>query len=84
MDKNSISAPHLFQALTGLVVTKLDGTSNGGMVFAIRKEPGLPVQFIGPGGPPDDLQPFDANQFALALFEEEHDAKRFAAIASDV
>jgi len=56
--------------LTGLIVTKLDGTSKGGMVVAIQKELGLPVKFIGLGEQPDDLQPFDAKQFAGALFEE--------------
>jgi fused signal recognition particle receptor len=56
--------------LTGLIVTKLDGTSKGGMVVAIQKELGLPVKFIGLGEQPDDLQPFDAKQFAQALFEE--------------
>ncbi|HTQ49408.1 MAG TPA: signal recognition particle-docking protein FtsY [Candidatus Acidoferrales bacterium] len=56
--------------LTGLVVTKLDGTSKGGMVVAIQKELGLPVKFIGLGEQADDLQPFDAKQFAQALFEE--------------
>jgi fused signal recognition particle receptor len=56
--------------LTGLVVTKLDGTSKGGMVVAIQQELGLPVKFIGLGEQPDDLQPFDAKQFAQALFEE--------------
>jgi len=56
--------------LTGLVVTKLDGTSKGGMVVAIQKELGLPIKFIGLGEQPDDLQPFDAKQFAQALFEE--------------
>jgi fused signal recognition particle receptor len=56
--------------LTGLVVTKLDGTSKGGMVVAIQKELGLPVKFIGLGEQADDLQPFDAKQFARALFEE--------------
>ena len=56
--------------LTGLVVTKLDGTSKGGMVVAIQKELGLPVKFIGLGEQPDDLQPFDAKQFAEALFSE--------------
>ena len=56
--------------LTGLVVTKLDGTSKGGMVVAIQKELGLPVKFVGFGEQPDDLQPFDAQQFAQALFEE--------------
>ncbi len=56
--------------LTGLVVTKLDGTSKGGMVVAIQKELGLPIKFIGLGEQPDDLQPFDAKSFAQALFEE--------------
>lgn len=56
--------------LTGLIVTKLDGTSKGGMVVAIQKELGLPVKFIGLGEQPDDLQPFDAKQFAAAMFGE--------------
>jgi fused signal recognition particle receptor len=56
--------------LTGLVVTKLDGTSKGGMVVAIQKELGVPIKFLGLGEQPDDLQPFDAKQFAQALFEE--------------
>lgn len=56
--------------LTGLVVTKLDGTSKGGMVIAIQKELGLPVKFIGLGEQADDLQPFDPKQFARALFQE--------------
>jgi len=56
--------------LTGLVVTKLDGTSKGGMVVAIHKELGLPVKFIGLGEQADDLQPFDAKQFAQALFQD--------------
>ena len=56
--------------LSGLIVTKLDGTSKGGMVVAIQKELGLPIKFIGLGEQPDDLQPFDAKQFAQAMFEE--------------
>ena len=56
--------------LSGLVVTKLDGTSKGGMVVAIQQELGLPIKFIGLGEQPDDLQPFDAKQFAQALFAE--------------
>jgi len=61
---------HKAVPLTGLIVTKLDGTSKGGMVVAIQKELGLPVKFIGLGEQPEDLQPFDAKQFAQALFEE--------------
>lgn len=56
--------------LTGLVVTKLDGTSKGGMVAAIVKELKLPVKFIGLGEQPEDLQPFDPAAFAAALFPE--------------
>ena len=61
---------HKAVPLTGLIVTKLDGTSKGGMVVAIQKELGLPIKVIGLGEQPDDLQPFDAKQFARALFEE--------------
>jgi fused signal recognition particle receptor len=61
---------HKAIGLTGLVVTKLDGTSKGGMVVAIQKELGLPVKFVGLGEQPDDLQPFDARRFAEALFAE--------------
>jgi fused signal recognition particle receptor len=61
---------HKAVPLTGLIVTKLDGTSKGGMVVAIQKELGLPIKFIGLGEQPDDLQPFDAKQFAEALFSE--------------
>ena len=57
--------------LTGLVVTKLDGTSKGGMVVGIHKELKLPIKFVGLGEQPDDLQPFDAQQFAEALFTAE-------------
>jgi fused signal recognition particle receptor len=60
---------HKAVKLTGLIITKLDGTSKGGMVVAIHKELGLPVKFLGLGEQPDDLQPFDPAQFAEALFE---------------
>jgi fused signal recognition particle receptor len=55
--------------LTGLVVTKLDGTSKGGAIVGIQKELGLPVKFVGLGEQPADLQPFNAHEFARALFE---------------
>jgi len=61
---------HKAVKLTGLVITKLDGTSKGGMVVAIQRELGLPIKFIGLGEQADDLQPFDAKQFAEALFKE--------------
>jgi fused signal recognition particle receptor len=55
--------------VTGVVLAKLDGTSKGGMVFAIYRELGLPVRFIGTGERLQDLAPFDADQFVEALFE---------------
>ena len=61
---------HKAVKLTGLVITKLDGTSKGGMVVAIQRELALPIKFIGLGEQADDLQPFDAKQFAEALFSE--------------
>jgi fused signal recognition particle receptor len=61
---------HKAVPLTGLIVTKLDGTSKGGMVVAIHQELALPVKFIGLGEQPDDLQPFDPEQFGHALFEQ--------------
>lgn len=61
---------HKAVTLTGLVVTKLDGTSKGGMVAAISRELGLPVKFIGVGEQPEDFQPFDPAAFAAALFPE--------------
>jgi len=54
--------------LTGIVLTKLDGTAKGGVVVAIQNELSLPVRFIGVGEGIDDLQPFDAKDFAAALF----------------
>lgn len=60
---------HKAVSLTGLVITKLDGTSKGGAVVAIQKELGIPVKFIGIGEQPEDLQPFNAREFADALFE---------------
>jgi len=61
---------HKAAPLTGLVVTKLDGTSKGGMVVAIRRELNLPIKFLGLGEQPDDLQVFEPCQFARALFEK--------------
>jgi len=58
-------------SLTGLVVTKLDGTSKGGMVAAISRELGVPVKFVGLGEQAEDLQPFDPAGFAAALFPEQ-------------
>ncbi|HOX02085.1 MAG TPA: signal recognition particle-docking protein FtsY [Candidatus Paceibacterota bacterium] len=62
---------HRAVSLTGLVVTKLDGTSKGGMVVAIQRELGLPIKFVGLGEKAEDLQPFSPAQFAAALFGDE-------------
>ena len=56
--------------ITGIVLTKLDGTARGGVVLAIREDLQVPVKFIGVGEGIDDLQPFDPAQFARGLFEE--------------
>lgn len=57
--------------ITGLILTKLDGTAKGGAVFSIKKMLGIPVKFIGVGEQMDDMQPFDASMFVDALFSEE-------------
>ncbi len=56
-------------AVTGIVLTKLDGTAKGGMAVAIHKQLGIPIKLIGVGEGVDDLQPFDARQFVEALFD---------------
>ena len=56
--------------ITGIVLTKLDGTARGGVVLTIREELDVPVKFIGVGEGIDDLQPFDAEAFADGLFGE--------------
>ena len=56
--------------ITGLVLTKLDGTAKGGIIISIKKELGIPVKFIGVGEQIDDMKPFNSKEFAGALFEE--------------
>ena len=55
--------------ITGIVLTKLDGTAKGGIVLAIKEELGIPVKLIGVGEGADDLQPFNGNEFVKAMFE---------------
>lgn len=55
--------------ITGIILTKLDGTARGGVVLAINNELDVPVKFVGVGEQIDDLQPFDADAFASALFD---------------
>ncbi|SMG15709.1 signal recognition particle-docking protein FtsY [Paenibacillus aquistagni] len=69
--QNALSQAKLFgekSGVTGLVLTKLDGTAKGGIVIAIRQELNLPVKFVGLGEKMDDLQQFDSEQFVHALF----------------
>jgi fused signal recognition particle receptor len=69
--QNALSQAKLFDektGVTGIVLTKLDGTAKGGIVVAIRQELNVPVKFVGLGEQADDLQPFDSEQFVHALF----------------
>ena len=71
--QNSVNQAREFKnaaGITGIVLTKLDGTARGGVVLAIREDLGLPVKFVGVGEGIDDLQPFDPEDFARGLFSE--------------
>ncbi len=71
--QNAIQQGKLFSeavALTGIVVTKLDGSARGGAVAALRRELGLPIRFIGLGESVEDLEPFDPERFAENLLAE--------------
>lgn len=57
--------------ITGLILTKLDGTAKGGVVLSIKRELGFPVKFIGVGEQIDDMKPFDAEEYVKALFEND-------------
>jgi fused signal recognition particle receptor len=70
--QNALAQARHFQEaveVTGVVLAKLDGTAKGGMVFAIARELGLPVRFVGTGERMEDLMPFDADVFVDGLFE---------------
>lgn len=69
--QNAMNQAKLFgekTGVTGLILTKLDGTAKGGIAIAIRKELDIPVKFVGLGEKIDDLQPFNAEQYVHALF----------------
>ncbi len=71
--QNGLSqAEHFNRAvnITGLTLTKLDGTAKGGMIFAIAEHFGIPIRFIGIGETADDLRPFSARDFVMALFDQ--------------
>ena len=70
--QNAVSQAKLFSEtapITGIVLTKLDGTAKGGIVISIKNELGIPVKLIGVGEKIDDLQPFDSRMFVDALFD---------------
>lgn len=71
--QNAMSQAKIFQeavGVTGITLTKLDGTAKGGIIFAIAKQLKLPIRFIGVGEQVDDLRPFKADEFVEALFDE--------------
>lgn len=71
--QNALNQAQQFQAaveVSGIALTKLDGTAKGGIIFAIANKTGLPIRFIGVGESIDDLRPFDAQEFVDALFEK--------------
>lgn len=89
--QNAVNQAKEFKAvaeITGIVLTKLDGTARGGVVLAIKNELGIPVKFIGVGEQIDDLQPFNPQAFADGLFQkieyEEDDELESEKIAENV
>ncbi len=69
--QNAVSQADQFRdtaGVTGLALTKLDGTAKGGIIFALSKKHKIPVRYIGVGESIDDLQPFNAESFTRALF----------------
>lgn len=74
--QNAVNQAKLFSEvadITGIVLTKLDGTAKGGIIISIHNELGIPVKLVGVGEKVDDLQPFNAHDFAEALFDTEND-----------
>ncbi len=77
--QNALNQAKLFReaaGLTGLVLTKLDGTARGGVVIGICEELDIPIKYIGVGEQIDDLRPFDPVEFANALFQNTEDKDR--------
>ncbi len=74
--QNALSQAEIFQqavGVTGITLTKLDGTAKGGMIFAVCQQFKLPIRFIGVGEQVEDLRPFNAEEFVQALFALEED-----------
>ena len=71
--QNGISQAKSFKEITnitGIVLTKLDGTAKGGIVLAIKEEVGIPVKYVGLGEKVEDLEPFDIEKYIYGLFKE--------------
>ena len=76
--QNALNQAKLFQeaaGLTGIILTKLDGTARGGVVIGIKEELNISIKYIGVGEQIDDLRPFDSKEFVEALFEDSPMAK---------
>ncbi|GHU52993.1 signal recognition particle receptor FtsY [Clostridia bacterium] len=74
--QNAVNQARLFKEtadITGIVLTKLDGTAKGGIIVSIKNELDIPVKLIGVGEKIDDLQPFDSTDFVRAIFEKEEE-----------
>ena len=74
--QNALQQAKLFgeiAEITGIILTKLDGTAKGGIIIAIKDEQNIPVRFVGVGERIEDLQPFDPDEFAVALFDQTED-----------
>ena len=70
--QNALSQAREFQKavdVSGLVLTKLDGTAKGGVIFALAQQLNIPIRYVGVGEKIDDLRPFSAKEFVTALFE---------------
>ncbi len=77
--QNAISQAQLFDqavGLTGITLTKLDGTAKGGIIFSIADKFKLPIRYIGTGEGIDDLREFNAKEFIDALFSKEEDSEQ--------
>jgi fused signal recognition particle receptor len=71
--QNAITQASLFKeavGITGIVLTKLDGTAKGGVILAVKAQLGIPIYYIGVGEHIEDLQDFNARNFAEALFDD--------------
>ena len=82
--QNAIAQARTFSealGITGLVLTKLDGTARGGVAIAIREQTGIPIRYVGVGEGTDDLRPFDAREFSRALLDPEQAVGEPAQIA---